>query len=360
MTRLRSAVLGCGPRANYHARVYAEVKHGELVACCDLNEERLATFGGRFGISARYTDFRKMMRETKPDLLHIVTAPSVRWPVVEQALEYPPRAILIEKPLACRPEEGQRILDACRDAGVELFVNHQLRHHRPHIELREAIQAGELGEIEWVRASCRGNILEQGTHLFDLVSFVFGDPPVEWVLAQAAGAAGYDGGHSAPDFVAGTLMLAGGLRVSFECGPPAPVWKGEREYWWNVGIEVAGSKGRAGASINHGWWLRTGEAVREHPVPYGEEDDRAQGRLIDSILAAIQGGREEVATHPNNAARSAVSFHVAMAAQISALHRVPVRPAAGAASDDAIERLRAELKAAEAAEIPGRVRLGGR
>src|SRR5690606_5598774 len=155
MTRLRSAILGCGPRGEAHARVYQNIQQSDLVACCDMNNERLQNFSRRFNIEGAFADLQTMMDEVRPDLLHIVTSPTVRWAVVAAALRTPPRAILIEKPLACTPGEAKQIIDACRDAGVALFVNHQLRHHEPHMKLRDVVQSGELGEIEGVRASCK-------------------------------------------------------------------------------------------------------------------------------------------------------------------------------------------------------------
>ena len=120
-------------------------------------------------------------------------------------------------------------------------------------------------------------------------------------------------------------------------------------------MEIVGAKGRAGASINHGWWMHVGSKFHEGTVPYIEEDDRAQQRLIDSILEAIAGERARIESHPNDARRSAISFDAVMAAQRSALYQRPIRPSAGAATDLEIERLREKLKSAEEVELSGHV-----
>mgnify|MGYP003324370123 CR=1 FL=1 len=74
----KSAFLGCGGRARGHAQAYQHVKGGKIVAICDMNEELLNTFGDDFGISERYTDLHQMLERENPDLLHIVTAPTLR------------------------------------------------------------------------------------------------------------------------------------------------------------------------------------------------------------------------------------------------------------------------------------------
>jgi predicted dehydrogenase len=356
----RTAIVGCGPRATTHAMAYEHVRAGRLVACCDLDRQRLDAFGERFGIEDRFTDLASMLAAAQPDLLHIVTAPQARWSVVEVALHHALRGILVEKPLANRPSEGYCILDACAQAGVALFVNHQLRHHLTWRLVRALVQEGAVGPIQSVRASCRGNLLDQGTHLFDLVSFLLGEAPGfepaagkaetlalqamvrPWLVAQATGAQGYDASHSAPEYTAGVLALTPQGHVSFECGPDAPTWPGEENDWLQFGIEISGRDGRVGGSLNHGWWLQTLRRTEGDTVPYLPEDLHAEARLIESALQSL----DDPSTHPNNAARSRVSFDLVMAAQRAALRRSRVVPGEPV-KDDEIEALRAALEAAE-------------
>ena len=90
------------PRAVAHAEAYAHVTSGRLVAACDTDTRRLAVYGDRFRIPERFTDLRQMLETARPDLLHIVMSPE-RDTVVAEAVRTAPRAILLEKPLACRP-----------------------------------------------------------------------------------------------------------------------------------------------------------------------------------------------------------------------------------------------------------------
>ena len=83
----KTAMLGCGGRARGHADAYRFVKRGKLAAICDMNEERLNTFGDDFGISSRYTDLDEMLEKEKPDVLHIVTSPVV--PSRNERIRYP-------------------------------------------------------------------------------------------------------------------------------------------------------------------------------------------------------------------------------------------------------------------------------
>ena len=340
MPALRAAILGCGPRAAAHAEAYtAGVTAAQLVACCDLDPVRLDAFATRFGVPERYTDLTEMLRGVRPDLLHVVTAPPYRPAVLDVLLRERPRAVLAEKPLARLPEEGAAWIEGCGRAGVALFLNHQLRYHRPFLRVRELVQSGALGRIEFGRGSCRGNLLEQGTHLFDLLSFLFGDAPVTWVLAQAEGAKGYASAHSAPDYCAGIACFPGEVHVAFECGSPAGTWRQEPTYWLNKGFELVGERGRAGASTNHGWWAQTERGLEGEAAAYAPEDLRAQARLTQTVLEALD--RPE--THPAHAMTARISFDLVMAAQRSALLRRRVDPR-GPGRDAEVAALRAALE----------------
>ena len=343
MATLRCALLGCGGRAVGHAEAYAAgVASGALVACCDMDEARLAPFAARFDIPGRFTDLSRMLREVQPDLLHVVTRPAFRPAVLETILRERPRAVLVEKPVGHRPSEGWAWLDGCRDAGIPLFVNHQLRFHRPFERLREIVGSGALGRLEFGRVSSRSDVLDQGTDVFDMVHFVLQGAPAVWVLAQAEGAEGYAKGRDCPDFMAGAICYGPDLHFGFECGAPAGRWRQERQHFWNKGLEIVGERGRAGASSNHGWWAQTADlGLQGEDVAYGPEDLHAQAALTESVLRALADHPE---AHRSHASSAQASFQLIVGAQRSALLRRRVDPAERF-PDEVLAALRTELEA---------------
>ena len=82
MAIYRSLLLGCGPRAVEHADVYRGLRNAEMVALCDLREDRREAFRERFRVSAAYEDYGKALAEAEPDIVHVVTQPGRRvWEV---------------------------------------------------------------------------------------------------------------------------------------------------------------------------------------------------------------------------------------------------------------------------------------
>ena len=61
--KLRVGIVGNGFIAKFHMHGYREAKNVELVACCDLIEERAKTFAETWGFKKTYVDYRKMLAE---------------------------------------------------------------------------------------------------------------------------------------------------------------------------------------------------------------------------------------------------------------------------------------------------------
>jgi predicted dehydrogenase len=110
----KSAFLGCGPRARQHALAYQHVKRGRPVAACDLDRQRLAAFGDELAIEARFTDIHEMLDRARPDLLHIVTPPGLRVPLMTIASDHKVPVVVVEKPIAVQGEDWRLLDELCR------------------------------------------------------------------------------------------------------------------------------------------------------------------------------------------------------------------------------------------------------
>jgi predicted dehydrogenase len=336
----RSAILGCGPRAVGHAEACAHVTSGRLVAACDLDRGRLDRFCDRFGIEARYTELGQMLGAAAPDLLQIVTTPE-RAEIVEQAIRFPLRAILMEKPLACRPAAGYRILSLCEQAGIPLYLNHQLRHHAPFQRVREAILNEEIGELVCLRASSKGRLLEQGTHLLDLLSFLQGDVPARSILAQAEGAGAFGQTHPSPDNVLISLRWRNDVPVFLESGPASPTWRGETNFWLNKAVQATGTRGFIASSTNHGWWMVTHRGSFGEERDYASEDLLAQARLTEGIFRSFDDPGFQ---HLNRPRVSSIAFELGQNAMRSALERRRIPLPAEPVPDSVFDGLRRALE----------------
>src|SRR5215213_2815818 len=108
-TKLRILQVGCGGRARAHIAAMQACGAVDLLALCDLDEQRLNAAGDQFGIERRYRDM----------------AEAIRASIVEPAIEAGARALLIEKPLALTPSEARRLVDLGRDRLIAVNTQYQ-------------------------------------------------------------------------------------------------------------------------------------------------------------------------------------------------------------------------------------------
>jgi predicted dehydrogenase len=134
-----------------------------------LLEERLNTLGDELGIAARFADLDEMIRQTKPDIVAIPTAPSLHAPLALRALEHGVH-IDVEKPMGMDLIETDAIMDKAAKKGVQVAVHHQWRLSPWTQAINQLFQDGTIGELRYIYASGKGyyggfGLMEIGTHL---------------------------------------------------------------------------------------------------------------------------------------------------------------------------------------------------
>ncbi len=200
MQEIRVGIIGCGrPRqqagatgygmAHYHVAGYKAHPRVRLVALADTDRENAEAFRALHGSERLYVDYHAMLANERLDMVSVCLWPHLHAPAVIAAAESGVRAIHCEKPMAPTYGEAQAMLTACERRGVQLTIDHQRRFAQPFRRARELILAGAIGTLQRLEAVC-SNLFDWGTHWFDMLNFLNGDQPVEWVLGQVEGRGG--------------------------------------------------------------------------------------------------------------------------------------------------------------------------
>jgi UDP-N-acetyl-2-amino-2-deoxyglucuronate dehydrogenase len=206
MSKLRFALVGCGSIARKHAQVlHNYLDEADIAAFVDVDEARSREFSQKFGAPG-FTSPGEMMRQVgdSVDVISVLTPSGAHCGNVLELVQYG-RPLVVEKPLALRLEDADRMIEACDMHGVKLFVVHQNRYNPPIVKAREALDHGRLGRLalgtvrlRWTRdqayydsESWRGTwrydggvFMNQAAHHIDMLTWFFG--PVESVRAMAA------------------------------------------------------------------------------------------------------------------------------------------------------------------------------
>lgn len=318
---MKSAFLGCGGRARGHASAYKYVEKGQMVALCDMNEERLKSFGDDFGVEKRYTDIHEMLDKECPDILHIVTPPTLRYDLMKIANDHEVPAVIIEKPIALQGEDWSQIDELQRTGKTKYVVNTQLHFHAPNLELKRDVAEGRIGDIRFIDVSARSTILDQGVHVLELAhSYNSHDKPNK-VFGQVSGAKHLSGSQPSPSIAEAYFEFENGVHAQLVCGSIAPKVVDSDSPYAHKRVSVYGSRGFIQWTM-HNWERLTLENGYESGThSYGEQDVLAQARLTD---AAFDWVADPEKPHPTRLENSLTQFNIILGAYTSALYNVAI------------------------------------
>ncbi|MDQ1147602.1 UDP-N-acetylglucosamine 3-dehydrogenase [Bacillus sp. SORGH_AS 510] len=146
MEKLRVAVIGCGSIAQYrHLPEYKANKNVELVAVCDINEERAIEVAEKFGAKA-YTSYEELLDAGGVDAVSVCTPNYLHAPISIAAL-HAGFHVLCEKPMATSKQEAEAMIEAAKESGKKLMIAHNQRFVPSHQRARKLIESGEIGKI---------------------------------------------------------------------------------------------------------------------------------------------------------------------------------------------------------------------
>ena len=316
----KAVVVGLGKRGLHHATAFKNSPRFELAGIATRDPARLAKAAAELGHPRASTDPLALARDVRPDVFCFCTPPTVRLPLIKAGIESKAALIAYEKPIALSMNEAIEIRRAVSAAGVKTVVSHQHRYGRHYQEVARVVQSGALGRVHTVYGHSVGWMLHLFTHLVDYMRWYNGDAEAEWVMGQAAGRGKLSDNHPSPDYVAGIIHFANGVRGYVESGAGAPDVP-EVDYWWRKSrIGAQGTDGFAEVLTGGGWravtksGARSGEGCMNYELdmpPYVED----MARWLD----------DERQVHPGNGESAHKGFEIAMAVLRSVVARGQVR-----------------------------------
>ncbi len=207
--KARFAVVGTGHRPTRFwipdiMRDYADKV--EFVAIADHNAGRVETARGMMGlVCPTYTDFDKMLRETKPDVLLVMTVDGTHHEFIIKALDAG-IDVITEKPMTTDEAKCQAIIDAQARSGRKVMVGLNYRYAPHRSRIWQLLRDGRIGDVtsvdfhwyldinhgadyfrRWHRLREKGGtlLLHKASHHFDLLNYWIDSDPKE-VFAYGA------------------------------------------------------------------------------------------------------------------------------------------------------------------------------
>jgi len=207
--KMKVALVGTGVRGcNMWGRDLVRRYSDQLtfVGLCDTNPGRLQVGKEMIGVDCpTFTDFEKMMKDTKPELLIVCSVDSVHHEHIVKGMELGAN-VLTEKPMTIDEEKIQAILDAEKRTGKNCRVTFNYRYSPHRVKMLELLQSGEIGELtsidfNWYLDTSHGadyfrrwhRLVEEGgslwlhkaSHHFDLLNWwIDSDPETVYALGE--------------------------------------------------------------------------------------------------------------------------------------------------------------------------------
>jgi len=163
-----------------HAGAIAENPHTILAAGADPSEEHRREFQADWGSVQVYDDAEEMVRNERPDILHIASWTDTHPVLLEMGFHHRIPVIVCEKPLANSLADISPVMELAKSKSTRVIVNHERRFSRDYQSIKRVIRNSALGRLLSLNSrlymdrnkSGRETILHDGTHMIDIMRFL--------------------------------------------------------------------------------------------------------------------------------------------------------------------------------------------
>jgi myo-inositol 2-dehydrogenase/D-chiro-inositol 1-dehydrogenase len=265
MTRTRVGLVGSQFVSSIHAAAVRSVADAELLAVASPTADHARRLAERFGVPHVFTDYRRMLDLEELELVVLGIPNDLHCQATLDAAAAG-KHVVCEKPLCLNLGQADRMIAACRAAGVKLMYAEELCFAPKYVRLKQLLDQGALGRPTLIKQSEKhdgphaahfwqversggGVTMDMGCHAVEFFRWMLGKPKIASVYAQmdtqvhAAKTRGEDNALLIVQFEGGCVGLA-------------------EESWTKPGgmddrAEVYGSGGVAYADLLHGNAIET-------------------------------------------------------------------------------------------------------
>ncbi|MHB0935423.1 MAG: Gfo/Idh/MocA family protein [Armatimonadota bacterium] len=299
MNTIHWGIIGCGNVTEVKSGPgFQQAEGSALVAVMRRDGEKARDYAQRHGVPRWYDDAEKLIHDPEVDAVYVATPPSTHAEYTIRAAQAG-KPVYVEKPMARDAGECRRMIAACKQAGVPLFVAYYRRALPRFLKVKDLLEAGAIGTPRFVTVTQyyapgdydpahlpwrvvpeiagAGIFLDLASHTLDILDFLLG--PVAEAKGMAQNQAGL---YPAEDCVAAALTFeSGALGTGLWC------FTAYNEDAVDTN-EIVGSKGKLRFSTfgTEPIELATADGVSLHPAP---TPPHIQQPLIQTIVNDLNG-----------------------------------------------------------------------
>ncbi|KRQ94736.1 hypothetical protein CQ12_04190 [Bradyrhizobium jicamae] len=202
-SRLRTALVGTGYIAEFHAKAVRNIPGIELGAVCDADLKRAQTFAAAWNVPLAFSSLDEMLENARIDCIHLLAPPDLHHGLAKKALLKGVH-VFLEKPMCTSVAESDELVQLALQNEVYLGVSHNFLFTDAFEQLRNVVISNVLGPIDqvtfnhlyelaqirlgpfnsWMLRSPENVVLETGPHLISALLDIVGTPKIVSVLAD--------------------------------------------------------------------------------------------------------------------------------------------------------------------------------
>ncbi len=192
MDKVRFGVIGAGGIANRRTIPGMLLAcNAELEAVMEINIELAESLKEKHGAKKAYDSVEALLADPDIDAVYIASPVFLH---AQQAMAAADagKHVLIEKPLAMTSEEGEKVVEYCKEKGIKIAAGFMMRFGTYVQEMKKAVEAGKLGDVvsgysqftcwypdmgAWRQIKSKGGggaLMDMGVHCIDLLQYVTG------------------------------------------------------------------------------------------------------------------------------------------------------------------------------------------
>jgi predicted dehydrogenase len=141
---LNVAIVGCGKIADSHASQIQRIDGCQIVAVCDREPLMARQLSERFQIKSYFGDLLELLKEARPDVVHVTTSPESHFNLAKLCLESGCH-VYLEKPFTLFEEEAQRLVALANARGLKITAGHDDQFSPVARRMRTLVGSGFLG-----------------------------------------------------------------------------------------------------------------------------------------------------------------------------------------------------------------------
>ncbi len=200
MREVSVGLVGSGFVSAIHAAALRMVPGARLAAVCSPTEEHVRRFAQEHAIPRWFTDYRRLLELGEVEVI-VIGAPNDLHAEMAVAAAEAGKHVICEKPLCLNLAEADRMIAACRRAGVKLMYAEELCFAPKYVRLKQLVEEGAVGELTLIKQSEKhdgphaswfwdversggGVAMDMGCHALEFFRWMTGKRRAEWVWAD--------------------------------------------------------------------------------------------------------------------------------------------------------------------------------